>query len=37
MSRVKEKMVDKEDLFVGIDLHKLRWHVMWMSFIKREP
>ena len=27
MSRLKEKMVDKEDLFVGIDLHKLRWHV----------
>jgi hypothetical protein len=28
MSRLKEKMVDKEDLFVGIDLHKLRWHVI---------
>jgi len=27
MSRLKEKMVDKEDLFVGIDRHKLRWHV----------
>jgi hypothetical protein len=27
MSRLKEKMVDKEDLFVGIDLHKQGWHV----------
>ncbi len=27
MRRLKEKMVDKEDLFVGIDLHKQRWHV----------
>ena len=27
MRRQKEKMVDQEDLFVGIDLHKARWHV----------
>ncbi len=27
MSRQKEKLVDKEDLFIGIDLHKQRWHV----------
>ncbi|MHB8087671.1 MAG: IS110 family RNA-guided transposase [Anaerolineaceae bacterium] len=27
MGRLKEKIVGKEDLFVGIDLHKLRWHV----------
>ena len=27
MRRLKEKMIDKEDLFVGIDLHKQRWHV----------
>lgn len=27
MRRLKEKMVGKEDLFVGIDLHKQRWHV----------
>jgi transposase len=27
MSRAKEKMVDKEELFIGIDLHKQRWHV----------
>ena len=27
MRRLKEKIVDKEDLFVGIDLHKQRWHI----------
>jgi hypothetical protein len=27
MRRLKEKRVSKEDLFVGIDLHKQRWHV----------
>jgi hypothetical protein len=27
MRRPKEKRVGKEDLFVGIDLHKQRWHV----------
>jgi transposase len=27
MRRQKEKLVDREDLFVGIDLHKHRWHV----------
>jgi hypothetical protein len=27
MRRLKEKMVDKEVVFVGIDLHKRRWHV----------
>jgi transposase len=27
MGRLKEKRVGKEDLFVGIDLHKQRWHV----------
>jgi transposase len=32
MSRVKEKMVDKEELFIGIDLHKHRWHVTIRTF-----
>ena len=27
MRRLKEKIVGKEDLFIGIDLHKQRWHV----------
>jgi transposase len=27
MRRPREKIVSKEDLFVGIDLHKQRWHV----------
>ncbi|OGD23210.1 MAG: hypothetical protein A2Y69_07390 [Candidatus Aminicenantes bacterium RBG_13_59_9] len=27
MKRLKDQKVDKEDLFVGIDLHKNRWHV----------
>ena len=27
MRRLKEKKVGKEDLFIGIDLHKQRWHV----------
>ena len=27
MRRSKEKRVGKEDLFIGIDLHKQRWHV----------
>lgn len=33
MRRLKEKMVDKEDLYVGIDLPKQRWHVikLWVS------
>src|SRR5512139_1785679 len=32
MSRQKEKLVDKEDLFIGIDLHKQRWHVTIRTF-----
>jgi transposase len=33
MGREKEKMVvDKEELFIGIDLHKLRWHVSIRTF-----
>jgi transposase len=32
MSRAKEKMVDKEELFIGIDLHKQRWHVTIRTF-----
>jgi hypothetical protein len=32
MRRLKEKMVDKEDLFVGIDLHKQRWHITIRTF-----
>jgi hypothetical protein len=27
MRRQKGKAVDKENLFIGIDLHKQRWHV----------
>ena len=27
MRRPKHKMTGREDLFVGIDLHKNRWHV----------
>jgi hypothetical protein len=27
MRRLKEELVDKGDLFIGIDLHKQRWHV----------
>jgi transposase len=27
MRRTKEKVTEGEDLFVGIDLHKIRWHV----------
>src|SRR5512135_1912943 len=27
MGKLKEKLVDKEHLFVGINLHKHRWHV----------
>jgi len=27
MNRRKSQMVGGEDLFVGIDLHKHRWHV----------
>jgi hypothetical protein len=32
MGRQKEKLVDKEELFIGIDLHKLRWHVTIRTF-----
>ena len=32
MGRRKEEMVDKEELFVGIDLHKQRWHVTIRTF-----
>ncbi len=32
MRRQKEKLVDKEDLFIGIDLHKQRWHVTVRTF-----
>jgi transposase len=32
MGRLKEKTVDKEDLFIGIDLHKQRWHVTNRTF-----
>jgi transposase len=32
MRRQKEKLVDKEDLFIGIDLHKQRWHVTIRTF-----
>jgi transposase len=32
MGRQKEKMVDKEELFIGIDLHKQRWHVTIRTF-----
>jgi hypothetical protein len=31
MGRLKEKSVGKEDIFVGIDLHKQRWHVATKS------
>jgi hypothetical protein len=32
MERLKEKRVGKEDLFVGIDLHKQRCHVTIRTF-----
>src|SRR5512135_2897064 len=32
MGKLKEKLVDKEDLFIGIDLHKQRWHVTIRTF-----
>jgi transposase len=32
MGRQKEKLVDQEELFIGIDLHKLRWHVTIRTF-----
>ncbi len=32
MRRLKEEMVDKEDLYIGIDLHKQRWHVTIRTF-----
>jgi len=32
MGRQKEKLVDKEKLLIGIDLHKLRWHVTIRAF-----
>ena len=32
MKRLKDQKVDKEDLFVGMDLHKSRWHVTIRTF-----
>ncbi len=32
MRRPKEKRLDKEELFIGIDLHKQRWHVTVRTF-----
>jgi len=32
MGKLREKMVGKEKLFVGIDLHKQRWHVTIKTF-----
>ena len=32
MRRPKEQVAEGEDLFVGIDLHKIRWHVTIRTF-----
>ena len=32
MKRSKDKVTSEEDLFVGIDLHKIRWHVTIRTF-----
>jgi transposase len=32
MRRSKEQVTGGEDLFVGIDLHKIRWHVTIRTF-----
>jgi hypothetical protein len=32
MRRPKHQMTNEEDLFVGIDLHKNRWHVTIRTF-----
>jgi hypothetical protein len=32
MRRPKDKVTGEEDLFVGVDLHKERWHVTIRTF-----